>query len=181
MKQAIHTSHTLVVVVVVAVVVVVVVVTECQQLTVEVHMMYGSTGAYKTHRICIKDLNSPSPSLYSSRCKPPGHTDTNRPFLTTDVPPLADSVFLELPGLAGSLPLHFHLCADGSRLPGLHVRGCFQTSAAGHPAAHAVAGAAGLPQGRANPGLQDQQLPGVHGGPGAQLQERRSHRHENTL
>lgn len=34
-------------------------------------------------------------------------------FLFTDVPPLADSVFLELSGLERDLPLHLHLCCDG--------------------------------------------------------------------
>lgn len=63
------------------------------------------------------------------------------------MPPLVDSVFLELSGLDRNLPLHFHVCADGSRLPGLHVCGRIQTSAARHPAANADPGAAGFPQG----------------------------------
>ena len=68
-------------------------------------------------------------------------------FRTTDLPPLVDSVLLELSGLDRNLPLHFHLCVDGSRLPGLHVRGHTQTSAASHLAANAVSGAPSLPQG----------------------------------
>lgn len=68
-------------------------------------------------------------------------------FLPTDVPPLVDSVFLELPGLDRNLPLPFHLCGDGSGLPGVHVRVHIQTSAARNPSAHSVPGAAGFPQG----------------------------------
>lgn len=63
------------------------------------------------------------------------------------MPPLADAVFPELLGLDRNLPLHLHLCGDGTRLPGLHVCGYIQTSAARHPAAYTVPGAAGLPEG----------------------------------
>lgn len=63
------------------------------------------------------------------------------------MPPLVDSVFLELSGLDRNLPLRLHVRADGPRLPGLHVRGRIQTSAARHPAANADPGAAGFPQG----------------------------------
>lgn len=71
-------------------------------------------------------------------------------FLFTDVPPLADSVFLELSGLDRNLPLHLHLCCAGLRLPGVYVCGHIQAPAASHSAAHAVPGAAGLPQGMLN-------------------------------
>ena len=63
------------------------------------------------------------------------------------MPAVAEPVLLELPGLAPGLPLRVHLCADGTRLPGVCVCGRVEASAARHPAAHAVPGAAGLPQG----------------------------------
>lgn len=69
------------------------------------------------------------------------------PFPTIDVPPLADPVLLELPGLDWNLPLHLHLRHTGSRLPGLHVRGHIQAPAAWHSAANTVSGTASLPQG----------------------------------
>ena len=68
-------------------------------------------------------------------------------FVPSDVPPLVDSVFLELSGLDRDLPLRLHLCADGSWLPGVHVCVHIQTSAARHLAENTVPGAAGLPQG----------------------------------
>ena len=64
-----------------------------------------------------------------------------------DLPALAASMFLELPGLGGHLPLRVCVCGSGSGLPGLHVCGCPQTPSAGPPHTHAGQGLGCLPEG----------------------------------
>ena len=69
-------------------------------------------------------------------------------MISVDLPTLAPTVLLELPGLAGDLPLPVHLHRAGGGLPGVHLRGHPPTPDTRHPAAHTEPGPPGVSQGR---------------------------------